>query len=293
VNLTHLKAFYMVAKNRSFTLACKELNVSQSTISLQVQELEKFCEIPLLIRNTKSVQLTHEGKLIFPFAEKIFSLAGEIENTIADIKNLNLGTLKIGTTPLTLKNFIPSIISSLKKRYPGLKVHLFVGTAKEILQRVIGFEYHIGIIGRLSYPNNIIHKQIQRMKLYFISKGRIEERIRLRNLANYPIICPLEGASLREIIINEFRSKNIPLNIQVESDDPAIIRSMVRQGLGGAFMPLCFLEEDLEGEKFEITEIQDSLYLYLDAIFLRERKKSHFIKSIITAIDHFKCSDFD
>jgi DNA-binding transcriptional LysR family regulator len=294
VNLTHLKAFYMVAKNKSFTLACKDLDISQPTISFEVQELEKHCGFPLLIRDTKHVELTHEGEIIFHFAEKIFALTDEIENTIADINNPNMGTLKLGATFLTLRSVVPCIISPIKSKFPGLKIQLFSGSAKEILQKVMSYEYHIGIIGRMHYSNHIISKQVQRMKLYFISKSKMGEKIYLRNLANYPIICPSEESSIRELIVNEFKNRSIPLNIQLESDDPLFIKSMVEQGMGGAFVTLFTIKEDLGEGKFEIAEIQDSmLYLYLDAIFLRERRKSHYIKSVVSAIDNFKCSKFD
>ena len=288
VNLTHLKAFYMVAKNRSFTLACKELGVSQPTISLQVREFEKYCGNPLLTRNTRKIELTQEGKLIFPLTEKIFAIEDEIENTIEEIRNLNLGTLEIGTTFLTLENLIPNIIRSVKDRNPGLKIHLSAGSAEEILRGVIDYRYHLGIIGRLSYPNNIIAKEIQKMKLYFISKSKIKEKIYLEDLANYPVICPSKGNGLRELIVNEFRKRNIPLNVQIESDDPRIIRSMVQGGLGGAFVPSYAKDEKWEGRGIKVAEIIDSPFLYLDAIFLKERRKSHFVKGVVSAIHDFE-----
>jgi DNA-binding transcriptional LysR family regulator len=293
VNLIHLRAFYMVAKYRSFTLAGKELDVSQPTLSLQVQELEKHCGFPLLIRDTKHVELTHEGQVIYHFAEKISDLADEIANTIADINNLNLGTLKIGATFLTLANLVPGIISPVKSRFPGLKIQLFSGSAKEILRKVIDFEYHIGIIGRLPYPNNIICKQLQRLKLYFISKDKMAEKIYLRDLAKYPVILQSEGAATRDIIINEFRNRNIPLNIQIETEDAIIMKSMVQQCMGGAFMPLYAIEDDLKERKFEVTELIDGIYYYLDAIFLKERKKSNFIRIITSVVDDLKCFHSD
>jgi DNA-binding transcriptional LysR family regulator len=288
VNLTHLKAFYMVAKNRSFTLACRELEVSQPTISLQVRELEKYCGNPLLTRNTKQIELTQEGKLVFPLAEKIFALEGEIENTIEEIRNLNLGTLEIGTTFLTLENLIPDIIRSIKDRNPGLRIHLSAGSAEEVLRGVIDYKYHLGIIGRLPYPNNIIAKEIQKMKLYFISKNEIKGKVYLEDLANFPVICPSKGNGLRELLVNEFRKRNITLNIQIESDNPRIIRSMVQGGLGGAFVPSYAKDEELEGKGITLTEIIDSPFLYLDAIFLKERRKSHFVKSAVSAIQNFE-----
>jgi hypothetical protein len=72
VNFNHLQAFYSVAKNKSFTIACEELNVSQPTISLQVQELEKHYNITLIRRAKRPIELTDEGKILFSYAKKSF-----------------------------------------------------------------------------------------------------------------------------------------------------------------------------------------------------------------------------
>jgi DNA-binding transcriptional LysR family regulator len=285
MNFTHLKAFYTVAKNGSFTSACKELYVSQPTISLQVQELEKFCANPLLIRKAKYIELTEEGQIVFSYAQKIFALAGEMEDAITELKNLRCGTLKIGATLLSVKDLTPKIIYALKNKYPGIKIQLFTGLSKEILEKVINFEYHVGIIARVTYPKNLIYKQIQKQKLYFITTdNKIEEKIYLKDLANYPIILQGEGAAHREIIINEFKTRNVPMNIYVEIVDPATIKSMVHRGLGGAFMPLNSIEEDINQGKFRVIEILDSIYFYFDVIYLRERRKSKTVRSIISTI---------
>ena len=54
MNVNHLKAFYEVAKAKSFTLAAKQLNVSQPTLSMQVKFLEKRFSVPLIKRNKKT-----------------------------------------------------------------------------------------------------------------------------------------------------------------------------------------------------------------------------------------------
>ena len=67
MNFTHLKAFYSVVKYQSFTQAARELNVSQPTLSLQVQNLEKQCDLPLLKRTKKGNELI----FVFFFLESI------------------------------------------------------------------------------------------------------------------------------------------------------------------------------------------------------------------------------
>lgn len=285
MNFTHLRAFYSVARNNSFTLACKELNVSQSTVSLQVMELERNYNIPLINRKGRNLELTKEGYIVLAYAEKIFSLSNEMENTLEDLNQLHSGTLKIGVTLVTLKNFVPNFISSLKAEHPDIKIQIFTGVSKDILSKVIDHEYHVGVLARLTYPDNLIARQISKVGLHFITNDKFKEKIELKELANYPLILPSEGAAVREIIINKFKNRNIPLNIYLETEDPEILKSLVHAGVGGAFLPLSAIDKELKEKKFKIVEINDPFHFFYDLIFLEERRATKSVRAIISAIN--------
>jgi LysR family transcriptional regulator, transcriptional activator of the cysJI operon len=285
MNFKHLRAFYSVAKNKSFTRACEELHVSQPTISFQVAELEKYLSNPLLRRKGREIDLTAEGQIAFSYAEKIFALSDELEQKFADFHDLSSGVLKIGVAYVTLKNLVPNLISGLKSRHPNVALQLFTGLSRQILDKVLNFEYHVGVIARVKYPDNLVYKEIAREALYFITREDIPEEIDLRELAGQPIVMQAEGAAHREIIIREFHKRGIPLNICVESEDPNTSKSMVELGIGGAFMPLSTIEEDVSKGRFRMARIRDGLYFYFDAVFLMERRKSEAVRAILTTID--------
>jgi DNA-binding transcriptional LysR family regulator len=287
MNFTHLKAFYNVAKYRSFTLAARELNVSQSTLSLQVQNLERQYDIPLIKRTKKAIELTDEGKIVFSYAKRIFSLAHEMERTIEDLNATQSGKLKIGSTQLLARYMLPNIFLALKESNPELRIQLYTGLSREILSKVIDFEYHVGLIGRVSYPGNIICKQISKQKLHLITTDRINDQIRLKDLSNYPLILREEGSATREYIINEFAKRNIPLNNYIESQNPDAIKRMVHLGMGGAFFPSYSIEEDVQEGRFRKIEIVDHLYLCIDLIYLMERRKSKTLRSFISVVSEY------
>lgn len=122
MNFSFLKAFYHVAECKSFTLASKRLNLSQPTLSLQVQGLEKSYGLPLIKRHQKRFELTTEGNLVFSYARSIFSLVADLEKAIED---LGARGLKIGSTPTLAHYIMPNIIRVLKQGNPQLKIQLF------------------------------------------------------------------------------------------------------------------------------------------------------------------------
>ncbi|MBN1101855.1 MAG: LysR family transcriptional regulator [Deltaproteobacteria bacterium] len=288
MNFKHLKAFYSVAKHRSFTRACKELNVSQPTVSLQVAEVERYLGNPLIQRGSRILDLTDEGHIVFSYAEKIFGLSDELEKEFADLHNLNTGTLKIGVAYVSMKNLVPALISELKRRHPKVGLQMFSGLSQQILNKVINYEYHVGIIARIKYPDNLVYREMAKEALYYVTREHVPKVINLKDLAGRPIVMQAEGAAHREIIIHEFHKRGIPLNICIETEDPTTQKTMTELGIGGSFLPLSTVEEDVKKKRFNMARIRDGLYFYFDAVFLKERRKSRAIRAILSAIDCFK-----
>ena len=281
MNFTHMKAFYTVAKLESFTLAANELNVSQPTLSLQVKSLEKQFDLPLIKRNRKNIQLTREGEIIFSYAEKLMTIAREMDREIEDF---HTGQLKIATTPTLSRYFLPSIVCKLKENNPELKVQIFTGLSREILEMVLDFECHVGVSGRVSYPDHVIFRNILKPKLFFISKNIDKKKIHLKDLSDYPIIFPEEGSATREYIINEFRKRDIPLNTFMDCENPDTIKHMVHLGMGGAFFPYYGVKEDVTYGKYHCIELLENLHLSIDLIYLQDWKKSKLVRMFIEVL---------
>lgn len=282
MNFAHLKAFYHVADCKSFTLASKRLNLSQSTLSLQVQGLEKRYGLPLIKRHKKILELTEEGELVFSYAKSIFSLVHDLGNAMED---LSTRSLKIGSTPTLAHYIMPKVIRTLKVTNSQLKIQLYTGLSKEVLQKVINFEYHVGLIGRTDSPGNIINKQVAEPKLYLITNDAgLPARIHLADLANYPLILAEEGSTTRAYIIEEFKKRNVQLNNCIDSENAQAIKDMVHLGMGGAFFPLYAIEADVREKKYRKIEIIDDLHLTINLVYLKERRNLDMVKRFLVAV---------
>ena len=71
MELHHLWLFHKVAKNLSFTKAARELYLSQPTVSVQINKLEKAIGLKLFEKNGKTCALPNAGSLCIPI-QKIF-----------------------------------------------------------------------------------------------------------------------------------------------------------------------------------------------------------------------------
>ena len=287
MNVNHLKAFYAVAKAKSFTLGAKKLNVSQPTLSMQVKSLENRFSVPLIKRNKKTFELTEVGNIVFSHAEKIFALLHELQK---ELENFETNHMIIGSTPYISNYVLPDILQAIREQHSDVKIQIYTGLSQEILDKVVDYEYHLAVIGRLPYPDNIVLIPMLQAKLMFISKEDMGEQVSLNELANYPIILPEQGSATRDYLIREFAARNLIITNSIDCENPPAIRHMVQLGMGGAFFPLFSIERDIQEGRFHMAAVKEDLSLNYDLIFLKDRRSSHSVRIFMSTMKRLQHS---
>ena len=287
MNVNHLKAFFEVAKAKSFTLGAKKLNVSQPTLSMQVKSLENRFSVPLIKRNKKTFELTEVGNIVFSHAEKIFALLHELQK---ELENFETNHMIIGSTPYISNYVLPDILQAIREQHSDVKIQIYTGLSQEILDKVVDYEYHLAVIGRLPYPDNIVLIPMLQAKLMFISKDDMGEQVSLNELANYPIILPEQGSATRDYLIREFAARNLTITNSIDCENPPAIRHMVQLGMGGAFFPLFSIERDIQEGRFHMAAVKEDLSLNYDLIFLKDRRSSHSVRIFMSTMKRLQHS---
>ena len=219
--------------------------------------------------------MTEEGNIVFRHAEKIFSLIHELKK---ELENFETHNMIIGSTPYISYHVLPDILLAIQEKHSDVKVQIYTGLSQEVLDKVVDYEYHLAVIGRLPYPDNIVSIPILKSKLLFISKEDMGERVSLQELANYPIILPEQGSATRDYLIREFAARNLTITNSIDCENPPAIQHMVQLGLGGAFFPLFSIQRDVQEGLFHMAEIEEDLSVDYDLIFLKDRRSSHMVR---------------
>ena len=98
MEIRQLRYYIFAAKTLNFTEAAKLANISQSTLSQQIKQLEIDLGVPLFNRIGKRILLNEAGRSFLPFAEKTVADAENGVQMLRDMENLQTGKLKIGVT---------------------------------------------------------------------------------------------------------------------------------------------------------------------------------------------------
>ena len=92
-----LKIFHAVAEAGSFTSATVILNISQSSISRQIQSLEEDLNVKLFERHARGLTLTENGEYVYKTAREVIGKLKEVERSLGDKKNKPTGKLTVST----------------------------------------------------------------------------------------------------------------------------------------------------------------------------------------------------
>lgn len=149
--IKQLRVFTTVVQCGGFSAAETELNITRSTISIHIANLEARLNLKLCHRGRSGFSLTEEGKIIYESAKNLF---GTLEEFRATVNNLNAtlsGDLRLifsDTVSGDSRLGLSELISEVSERAPDVYITVDVASMAEIEQMVINEEAEVGFIPR-------------------------------------------------------------------------------------------------------------------------------------------------
>src|SRR5215468_6846783 len=122
MNLNHLAVFHAVAQAGSMTLGAERLDISQPAVSKQVQELEHALGVHLFDRIGRRVRLSQAGEVLADYARRLFALAHEAEQAMADVRAVGRGRLTIGASTTIGACLLPGVAAEFWRRHPAIEL---------------------------------------------------------------------------------------------------------------------------------------------------------------------------
>ena len=110
IRFDYLKTFLTVARTHSFSVAAKELETSQGTVSHHIAAIEEYFDAELFKRTANGVDVTEAGATLKETAEKILQQTQEAKAKISTAKQNLSGTIKIAASTIPEEHIIPSLI---------------------------------------------------------------------------------------------------------------------------------------------------------------------------------------
>lgn len=146
LNLQWLHAFVRVAETTSFTLAAKELRLSQSTVSANIQQLEKTLRRNLFARDTHAVTLTPDGDALIGFARDIIDATARMERFLAG--SALRGRIRLGAGEDFALTGLAAALANFAQHHSSVDIELTIGLSESLYSRFDAGELDVIFVKR-------------------------------------------------------------------------------------------------------------------------------------------------
>ncbi|MDH6059240.1 LysR substrate-binding domain-containing protein [Chrysosporum bergii ANA360D] len=233
--LHQLKVFEAAARHNSFTRAAEELFLTQPTVSMQIKQLTQTVGLPLFEQVGKRLFLTEAGKELFATCRQIFNIIAQFEITVADLKGLKQGQLRLAAIT-TAKYFVPRLLGRFCQLYPGIEISLQVTNHEGILERMMNNMDDLYIMSQI--PENIDVKYQPFLDNPLVVFAPVnhplakEKNIPIERLTNQPFIMREPGSGTRRAVQKLFDQHGIKVKVKLELGSNEAIKEAIAGGLG-------------------------------------------------------------
>ncbi|NOU71256.1 LysR family transcriptional regulator [Paenibacillus sp. LMG 31458] len=244
MNLIKYQIFSKVVEIGSLTKAGEMLNLTQSAISHAISSLELEFGLSLLIRNRSGIRLTNNGERLIQHIREILQLNEKLNQEVAAIKGVEIGTVKIGTFSSVSIQWLPHIMKLFQNQFPHIEMKLLDGNYLEIEEWIANGTADFGFVNMPTLQAfDVVPLQKDRMVCIMCSNHPLagQSTIRIEQMIDEPFIMPVAGCDtdVKRIFT---QNKLIP-KIKYELEDDHAIIAMVQNGLGLSILPEMILSQ--------------------------------------------------
>jgi DNA-binding transcriptional LysR family regulator len=292
-----LQVFYTVARLLSFTKAAETLHMTQPAVTFQVRQLEDHFDTRLFDRTHNRVALTEAGRKAYEYAEEIFSLYAEMENTVKELTGDVSGALTLGASTTIAEYMLPALLRGFTVEFPDINLRLKVSNTEGIVSMVENSMIDLGVVeGPVANKNLLVEVcRVDQLVVVVPPDHEIASResISLEAVMNYPFICREEGSGTREVIMDHMMALGLDrnnLNVSMELGSPESIKGAVEAGMGVSIASIATLEKELKLGSLVAVQLDPPMERSFS--FVRQRQKFR-LRAMEKLLDYARayCSD--
>ena len=251
-HLSQYRIFYEVARCGNISRAAKELYISQPAISKAIGKLEESLGTRLFLRNSRGVQLTPEGNVLFQHVSDAFDSLSRGEKELKRIHDFHIGQLKIGVSNTLCKYVLLPYLKSFVEKYPHVNITIESQSTAHTLEMLEARKIDIGLVAEPRARRGLNFTPVMEIHDGFVCTPAYMENLTLRegpapDIFKTGNIMLLDRSNMSRKHLDTYLSdRDIEVNQILEVTDMALLIEFARIGLGIACVILDFVSDDLK-----------------------------------------------
>ncbi|MFC3652746.1 LysR family transcriptional regulator [Dyella humi] len=245
-----MRAFVTTVKLGTLSRAAEALYLSQPSVSLQLQALERELGMELLHRSRRRINLTDAGEALYELARPLVEGWENLDRQFqAKVKGLQAGKLTVAAGSSTIQYLLPGLVRQYRERFPDVQLQLANVTGKDGMALLRADEADFAVGSMLDVPNDIAWAPVYHYDPMLITPLdhplAQKESVLLDDLSPYGLILPPQRLSTYRLVDLVFQQRQVPYHVAIEVGGWEVIKEYVAMGLGISIVTgICITDAD-------------------------------------------------
>lgn len=292
LELRNIKSFLKVAEFENFSKAAEALGYAQSTITIQIQQLEQELGVPLFDRIGKRVVLSERGRHFRSYANEMLRIEAEALEAVSE-NDMPKGILRIGITETISDSFFPALLEEYLRKYPAVQIEIACGLVLDLYDKLEKGELDlIFLLDRQAYRPALQTVFSLPTAVPFLAHKTHplanQENVSPERLAQETLILTEEKNNYRQTFDELAIVHGVAFEkIQVLSN-LSIILYFLKKNLGVTFTPKYALPSNLAAEDLALFSVEGfEITLDLQILYHRQKYVSPAMRRFTETVEAF------
>jgi DNA-binding transcriptional LysR family regulator len=262
MELMQLEMFVAVVEEGSVRGAAERVLRTQPAVSIAMSKLEREFEAPLFDRpKRQEYRLTPVGEALYQQAKRMLGLRNETVSTIADIRNLRIGRVRIGANESISLHLVPKLAQSFLTGHSGIRLEVKSDRSKNLLVDLKERKLDLALVSFEPEDNELDAKFVMQDELVLITSPTHafarRGRVHIKDLSEEAVMVMdvSEPSPWHRKVSEAFVQVKAPMHLAVENAPIETIKKMVAIGLGVSFVPLLSVGDERARGELAVVEV--------------------------------------
>lgn len=259
IDSRQLIAFKTLAETGSFTLAAKQLNLTQSAVSHSIKALEEDIGCPLISRLGRKIHLTQAGDIFLAAADRIHRQMQQLRSELKGLGKWGAGRLRIGAGTTACQYILPAVIREFRQTFPECQLSITPNDAKELLELLRGNEIDLALTLIPSGQEDIESQTVFEDGLQFAVApshpwaGR--KSAPMAEVDQQTYVTYTKRSYTFDLVRRHFRAEGHELASVIELGSMEAIKELVKIGIGVGILAPWVAQKEIEEESIFMVSI--------------------------------------
>ena len=245
MNLKQIEYIVAIAEEKNISRAAQRLNITQSTLSQALLNVEKSMGMPLFVRSQRNLELTDAGNCYIKGAREILQIRKRVMAEIEALKPKDGLKYEIGISSQAGFDLFSSGYHRFQQCFPQVSIRVIEENAPELMQGILMGKYDMILAAVNSFEKiELPHQALRKEEIFLVApqnySGPLLSKhgnLNMNHVRQENFILANKGTTMRQTTDHLFSALGYHPNVICETGHTLALLRMVSRGIGFAILP--------------------------------------------------------